>query len=298
MNVTSRDFVGVDDLPVITQFFDETRDLVGHKRSPLHAGDVWWRYGRSEPETHQFRLWFEADKLIGIGWLLFGKNLELHVHPALGDQAIGRVTQEILNWAKSVCSEEAVVESLADNTRFIALLEANGFARYGYDFLMYTVDLDQTIPDVELPPGFKARHVLEAEYPERIGVHQDAFGSTKFTLARYQGVRSTPGYNPKLDLVVATPDQTFAAFCLVWLSNGAGEFEPVGTRAAYRRRGLGRAVILEGFRRLKHMGARTALVFSEPKNRAFYEACGFRVVNQFVGYVFKPKGAETPVPNV
>jgi mycothiol synthase len=66
-----------------------------------------------------------------------------------------------------------------------------------------------------------------------------------------------------------------------------GYFEPVGTRAAFRRQGLGCAVILEGFRRLKALGAHTAMVYSGTKNQAFYESCGFRVVNRFKGWSFK-----------
>jgi ribosomal protein S18 acetylase RimI-like enzyme len=288
MGFTNRDFAGVDDLLIITGFFDEARALAGNSKSPLHAGDVWWRYGQYEVELHQFRLWFEAEKLIAVGWVLSGKNFEMHLHPRLGDAAFDVVAREIVDWAKKVCPETIFTDRLADDTRSIALLEANGFARSDYDFLMYTFDLGNPIPEIELPSGFEARHVLKAEYPERVSVHRDAFNPSKFTLERYARVRSMPGYNPNLDLVVSTPENTFASYCIVWLSNGVGEFEPVGTRAAFRRQGLGQAVILEGFTRLKNLGAQTALVFSEPKNRAFYESCGFRVINHFVGYVFEP----------
>ena len=296
MNFTSRDFAGVEDLPIITGFFDTARALVGHDRSPLHAGDVWWRYGQYEEELHQFRLWFEADKLIGIGWVVSGKNLEIHLHPSLLNSDFDVVAREVVDWAKRVCPENIFSESLPANKRLIRLLEFSGFALYDYDFLMYEFDLNQAIPAPELPNGFEARRVLETEFAEQVSVHRDAFSPSKFTLERYARVRSMPGYNPNLDLVVSTPENTFASYCIVWLSNGAGLFEPVGTRAAYRRQGLGRAVILEGFKRLKNLGAQTALVFSKPKNRAFYESCGFRVVNHFVGYVFKPGSGESLAP--
>ncbi len=295
MNFTNRDFVGVEDLQIITKFFDETRDLVGHQNSPLHAGDVWWRYGQNEPELHQWRLWFSAQKLIGIGWVISGTDLELHLHPNLEDGVYNLMALEIVDWAKKVCPGNIVCESIADNTKFIRLLESCGFVLYDYDFLMYEFDLKNPIPNLELPTGFHARHVLENEYEERVGVHRDAFEPSKFSLERYARVRSMPGYRSDLDLVVSTPENNFASYCIVWLSNGVGEFEPVGTRAAYRRQGLGRAVILEGFRRLKALGANTALVFSKSKNRAFYESCGFKVVNHFVGFVFKP-GSRVSLP--
>ena len=287
MNFSSRDFVGIDDLPIITAFFDEARELVGHDKSPLHAGDVWWRYGRDEPELHQFRLWFEADKLIGIGWVTFGTNLEIHLHPNLEDHVYDVVAREIVDWAKKVCPENINIESIPENNKLIRLLESYGFVLYDYDFLMYAFDLKNPIPDTELPNGLEVRHVLEPEYAERVSVHRDAFDPSKFTLERYARVRSMPGYNPNLDLVVSTPENNFASYCIVWLSNGVGLFEPVGTRAAYRRQGLGKAVILEGFKRLKTLGAHTALVYSRPKNRKFYESCGFQVINRFVGYKLK-----------
>ena len=287
MDFSSRDFVGVEDLPIITAFFDEARALVGHNKSPLHAGDVWWRYGRDEPEHHQFRLWFEADRLIGLGWVMSNTNLEIHLHPSLEEAEFNFVAREIVDWAKKVCPENIISESIPENRRLIQLLESCGFVLYDYDFLMYEFDLKQAIPDLELPNGFQARHVLETEFAERVGVHRDAFNPSKFSLERYARVRSMPGYNPNLDLVVSTPENNFASYCIVWLSNGVGLFEPVGTRAVYRRQGLGRAVILEGFRRLKALGAHTALVFSKPKNRKFYESCGFRVINRFVGYKLK-----------
>lgn len=287
MNFTNRDATGVDDLPIISAFFDEARNLVGPGKSPIHAGDVWWRYGQYEDELHQFRLWFEIDKLIGIGWMVFGKNLEIHLHPSLKDDAFDLVAREIVDWAKRVCPETISSEILADDKRLIRLLESCGFSLSDYDYLMYEFDLKQVLPDLKLPNGFEARRVLETEYAERVSVHRDAFDPSKFTLERYARVRSMPGYNPNLDLVVSTPDNTFASYCIVWLSSGVGEFEPVGTRAAFRRQGLGQALILEGFTRLKALGAHTALVFSKSKNRAFYESCGFRVVNHFVGYVFK-----------
>lgn len=290
MTISSRDFFGVEDLPTITNFFDEARALVGHDKGFLHAGDVWWRYGQYEPELHQIRLWFEADQLIGLGWVLSGSFLEIHLHPMLADAVHDIVAREILDWAARVCEAEVRTTSALDNTRLIAVLESSGLVQDDTEmpnYLLYLLDLNNPFPDVELPNGFQARHVLEDEFEERVSVHRDAFDPSKFTLQRYARVRSMPGYRPELDLVVSTPQNQFAAYCIVWLSNGVGEFEPVGTREAFRRQGLGRAVMLEGLKRLKALGAHLATVYSKPKNRAFYESCGFVVVNTWQDYLLK-----------
>jgi mycothiol synthase len=50
----------------------------------------------------------------------------------------------------------------------------------------------------------------------------------------------------------------------------------VGTAPEHQRRGLGRAVMMEGLRRLKDLGAVLAAVGSAaPHARAFYNSIGF-----------------------
>jgi mycothiol synthase len=287
MTVSTRDFAGIEDLLLFAKFFDEARDLVGHTQGFLHAGDVWWRYGRTEPETHQFQMWFQNEKLIAFGWVISGQGLEIQLLPSLTDTEFESLARTIVEWAKRVCPTDINTYCIASNSRLIRVLESCGFTRAEYEGLDYVLDLNAPIPDLKLPAGFQARHVLETEFEERVSAHRDAFNPSKFSLERYARVRSMAGYRPDLDLVISTPENEFAAYCIAWISNGMGYFEPVGTRAAYRRQGLGRAVILEGMKRLKALGAYSASVFSFANNRAFYESCGFVVVNHWQGYAFK-----------
>jgi ribosomal protein S18 acetylase RimI-like enzyme len=88
-----------------------------------------------------------------------------------------------------------------------------------------------------------------------------------------------------LDLVAVAPDGAFASYCICWLdpANRTGEFEPVGTRPAFRGKGIGKLLMLEGLRRLKALGARTAIVYSVGDNTAsirLYESVGFRTITR------------------
>jgi mycothiol synthase len=287
MTFSSRDFAGSDDLPILAQFFDDARYVAGHGQGFLHAGDVWWRFGLYEPESHQLRLWFQFDALIAFGWVVSGDSLEIQLHPSLNDSEFDTLARAIIDWAKQVCPTEINLDCTAQNSRLIRVLESCGFVRNDMAGFEYVIDLNAPLTDLQLPVGFQARHVLETEFGERVSVHRDAFNPSKFSMQRYARVRSMVGYRPDLDLVIATPENEFAAYCIAWISNGMGYFEPVGTRAAFRRQGLGRAVILEGFKRLKALGAHSASVFSFANNRAFYESCGFVVVNEWQGYAFK-----------
>ena len=290
MTIANRDFLGIDDLPIIVAFLDEARDSVGQNQGFLHAGDIWWRFGQYEPELHQFRLWFGAEKLVGLGWIISG-HFEIQLHPSVPENEFDLLAQEIVNWAKSACSTEIYTDCNLDNLGLVRVLESNGFTPNQDRNFLFGFDLSAAIPNVELPIGFQARCVLESELEARVSVHRDAFNPSKFTEQRYTRVRSMLGYNPELDLVISSSNNELAAFCVVWCSNGVGYFEPVGTRATFRRQGLGRAVILEGFKRLQALGAHTAQVFAGVKNHDFYESCGFRVVNRFGGYFIQQDSA-------
>ncbi|MFW5873500.1 MAG: GNAT family N-acetyltransferase [Bacillota bacterium] len=78
--------------------------------------------------------------------------------------------------------------------------------------------------------------------------------------------------------VVESEDGSWAASCIIWYDQELkiGMFEPVGTHPDYLRKGLGRAVILEGLRRLKALGSERAYVEAYGDKRyAFYKSAGF-----------------------
>ncbi|HKI73690.1 MAG TPA: GNAT family N-acetyltransferase, partial [Pseudomonadales bacterium] len=95
---------------------------------------------------------------------------------------------------------------------------------------------------------------------------------------------------PELDLVCEDADGTFASYCIAWVDHrlGVGSFEPVGTRPAYRRMGLGQQVNYEGLRRMKALGMHSAKIGTAGFNdRALglYLGCGFSVVDKSRTYI-------------
>jgi predicted N-acetyltransferase YhbS len=100
------------------------------------------------------------------------------------------------------------------------------------------------------------------------------------TEAKHLAVMESPTYRPDLDLVVEAPDGSIAAYCIVWFDdvNAHGVFEPVGCHSAHRSRGLTKALMFEGIRRLRDLGARTVCVASNPTEVAanrLYASAGF-----------------------
>ena len=83
------------------------------------------------------------------------------------------------------------------------------------------------------------------EAPVRAGVYQAVWGQLTLDLAGYQRMQQAPDYRPELDVVVVAPSGDFVAFCQCWFDsvNQTGLIEPMGTVAAFRRAGYGRAAL-------------------------------------------------------
>jgi mycothiol synthase len=94
----------------------------------------------------------------------------------------------------------------------------------------------------------------------------------------YRNIQRAPLYRRDLDLVAVAAGGEIAAFCTVWFDDvvRTAAFEPVGTVPEHQRRGLARAVMSEGLRRARHLGATVATVGSySPPAHALYSALGF-----------------------
>jgi GNAT superfamily N-acetyltransferase len=86
---------------------------------------------------------------------------------------------------------------------------------------------------------------------------------------------SGPHNDLNLKIAVIAPDGNYASYCGMWYEKGTSccFVEPVATDPAYRRRGCGRAAVLEGIKRCASLGAREAYVGSD---QIFYYQIGFR----------------------
>jgi ribosomal protein S18 acetylase RimI-like enzyme len=158
--------------------------------------------------------------------------------------------------------------------------------------------LGDDLPAPVLQNGATVRHVRAdaADLQERVDLHRDVWNPSKFDLAGYQRLRTKPLYRADLDLVVETADGELAAYCIVWWDpvTKTGEFEPVGTAERFRGQGYGKAVLREGMRRLRELGATYATVINSmdekyAPSRALYPSAGFMPVAMFERYT-RPVG--------
>ncbi len=192
----------------------------------------------------------------------------------------------MLSWAKSrqKSGAEAKTRSLETDAETNAFFKRRGFEREPHPSLKLLRHPLTNLPRPADEPS--ARPVGgEEEWERRVNLHREVWSPSRVTLAAYEKLRETPGYDPNLDLVALEPGGAFAAYCICWYDphSRTGLFEPVGTHPAHRRMGLGRAVVAEGLRRLRSLGATSALVTCAHGNEAalrLYEDAGFEVVDR------------------
>ena len=300
MPITSRPWRGPADLGAIQTAITASW-LIARPVIPVLAGDVSWWLASSPLDTdwrERIRLWERDGEVVAWAWLMPPDAADLFLRAdlapvdrrglvaAIGDWLVERVqwwsvaaadapetpVTRILTWALD--ADDALQGDLA----------AAGFApdvEPEYSMFHRRLDDDRPLPEAPLPEGYRVRPVrLPEELEARVDVHREAFAPSKMTVEKHTRLLDLPGYTADHDLVVEAPDGSLAAFTLVWWDPvaRAGEFEPVGVHPEHRRRGLGRAVNVEGLRLLRRLGAIDAVVFSRQTNvasEALYASAGF-----------------------
>ena len=164
------------------------------------------------------------------------------------------------------------------------LLTRRGYARGKFPEFQRRRFMDMPIPEYSMPEGYIIRSLGDLdEHPQRSWVSWKAFHPSEPDEAYqgwdwYRNVQRAPLYRRDLDLVAVAPNGEFAAFCTLWFDDATrtAAFEPVGTHPAHQRKGLGKAIMAEGLRRVRDLGATLCTVgsYSEPAGN-LHSAVGF-----------------------
>ena len=213
-------------------------------------------------------LW-ESDhgELIAVLTNFGGGELRLHVHP--------RFRNAELEGDMLACAEELYAEMINDGRRFLILpifsddfLRQEIAVRCGFEKQPgwnhhYQRDLEAPLPDMAVPSGYTIRSMgTENEHPARSWASWRAFHADEpdenydGDYSWYRNIQSAPLYRRDLDVVAAAPDGSLASFCTIYYDDYTRSAVTVlvGTAAEHWRRGLGKAVVIEGMRRLKQLG--------------------------------------------
>jgi mycothiol synthase len=304
--ITTRLYETENDLREMQIMLMEARSQTDDWRY-FHVGELMWAYFMVTCHLNPgefIRLWHDQKgKLVAYAILGEDPSYDCQVSP---EYEWTGIEEEALAWAEGRISElrksnaaplsgKLVSGARQTDAKRITFLEQHGF-RYSGEFAEVNMlrSLDEPIPESVVPPSCQVRSLAETgETANRAGSVRDVW--LPWTVGNvsdedYARLMRMPGYERDLDVVAVAEDRVIAAYVNCWLDplNKIGDFGPVGARPAYRRRGLTRAVLLEGMRRLKRRGMERVCVSTGVANTPalrLYESVGFRVVNKYLDYV-------------
>jgi GNAT superfamily N-acetyltransferase len=279
-------------------------DLVN---SDASFGELAWNWGRghaADGAGWPRRLWWSGGDLVAWGWAhlphqvrrsdgsvqdITSAYLAYQVHP---DHA--GLVDEVIDWYDATAADlDRTVLACAGDEFALQRWAAHGYttdpAALG-DTGSWTQLNERDLTDVEqpvLPDGFRFRTAAEAGPAAAVQAHVDAWAPSTYSAQGYAGLLQTATYRGDLHILVEAPDGTMASSTIMWLDevNKTAEFEPVGTHPDYRRRGLGRAMLLHGMHRARAAGATHMTVAclgapGHPRARGLYYSVGFHELSR------------------
>jgi len=249
------------------------------------------------PVAELVQLWEEDSDIVGFALnLRFENAFEVYTSPAYR----GTDVERIMLQAAAESTLRLIQQAGRDQTSVIIdvwdcdtirrqLLNQLGFEAYRVWGYLTERSLAEPFPIPQLAEGFAIRAATMDDFEQLAAVRNASFGSDLRSEDYRDGVMGKPGYLPEREIVVVAPEGRFAAFTMTWLAelNRVGLFEPVGTHPEFRRRGLGRALMLYAMRKMKRLGMETVMVGHDATNlpaTALYRSLGFRHKYTTLGY--------------
>ncbi len=147
---------------------------------------------------------------------------------------------------------------------------------------MSQFSIPSPFPPIEVPDGYRLQSLADENDLQKVhrvlhrGFNHEGEPPLDGIAGRIK-MQSGPHFRKDLTIVGVAPNGDYVSYGGLWLDevNRFGYVEPVCTDPDHRRRGLGRATVLEGIRRCGAEGATVAYVGTD---KPFYLSFGFRTL--------------------
>ncbi|NHJ41080.1 MAG: GNAT family N-acetyltransferase [Asgard group archaeon] len=259
MTIKMRCFSWDKDFEMVKEFLDEIFKLTNDFRNWIPQRFENLKYGPCgteylDEEDDLIKIWEDSKKLkqkiVAVTILNSSRANWINIHPSYRF-----LEKRLILWIENQNKENRnfyVMEN--DLVRNDLLLEL-GYAKQGIIEFTRKRSINLPIPDNEPPKEYKIRNVdINKDFIK----YRDVMGAVfphckKMSKKLFLNYTKASFYNPELDIVAEASDGNFAAFCTIRFDplSKIAELEPVGTHPNHRRLGLGKAVIIEGLKRLK-----------------------------------------------
>jgi len=247
----------------------------------------WWVRLDLERDS---RLVFAADGRLAAAGTVYGRteavlDLDAFVHPQLSGCGLGSA---LIDWLEQEGSrrERLVLRTsaLAADSAAASLIAARGFEPIRHFYRM-SIELEEPPPEARWPIGFEVSILAPGEEAVVHELVEDTFaehwGHEWRSLEEWQKTAfDQPWWDPSLVYLVRSGEEVVAG-AINAIRFGSGWVGVLGTRKAWRGRGLARALLLTAFGELHRRGERRIALAVDSGNETgathLYESVGMRI---------------------
>jgi mycothiol synthase len=288
----------LDDLPALAVFFDALEDAGGAGASEAEIRD--WLSSPVFDPAKDFRIALSKGRVVG--WCdVWDQNkthdrffLDVRAHPR-DPSTYARLLDWGLARAGALAGDDAVARVWGDSRDdvFAQEVKRRGFRLLRHFFRM-EIDLGEEPPAPEWPEDISVRTFRPGEERAVYKVNSETFADhwdfvpLAFDEWEEMLVRSSE-FDPTL-WFIAEQGREMAGYSLCRSERrpGIGHVNILGVRAKWRRRGLGRALLLHSFRELRARGRAKADLGVDAENTTgavrLYENAGMHVARRMDSY--------------
>jgi GNAT superfamily N-acetyltransferase len=219
---------------------------------------------------------------------------DIYALPAAHDEG---VTAALIDLAEARAREwgkrHILTGILSNDSQLVSLLEGAGYEPVRHFYRM-TIHLDAPPPKPQWPEGMSLRPFdLErdgrAVHAADVEAFSEEWGHRSQTYEQWhERTLKRSGYDPSLWIVVRDGDEVAAVTICDTKRFGMGWIANVSVRPAWRRRGLGLAMLYEAFRRFHERGERLVGLGVDAQNPTgatrLYERAGMSIAWQATVY--------------
>jgi mycothiol synthase len=283
----------LDDVEALTELINrDANELYGQPEESVESMRMWLTGPTLKPETdirvavvdEAYRGYVDIDPdPEPIYWV------DLRVPPSESED----IRLELLDWAEARGKERGAAvlrfHTASVDEPMIRLLESRGY-RLIRHFYRMRIDFDAELPEPQWPEGITVRTATPDDAELAYEVHQESFEDhweySRSPYEQWQHHMLREGYDPTLWFLVEENGEVAAvAFNREHeAEKGLGWVSVLGVRKDWRRRGLGRALLLHSFHEFRRRGFHAAALGVDADSltgaNRLYESAGMSVVRR------------------